>query len=430
MIFFRFWFGWWAVCSSVVILTACPAQKPSLSEQKPPLVTLAPPLSPVVEKQKLLLKSFLQADQVHRELLWILMKDRPPLTKTLFGKVARALEQDLGMKLKLKGFFKCDQYAVQKQVFGIDGTTMKFKLFEVCGGMGGSPFAELDWAKAESNKSGQISFFFESEKLMEVIGLGASILNKRMPCQMEWDEHHILKKLKCENMYHDRTGGEVFHIKKLLYQKDKNDLLEASGEVLKNLISQRKFSVSVPLSGKIKFSEVELQPTEEDLAREKEERQKAIEEAKNKAKDVKKVGTPEMPQHSPNLRDFVNSAAPRNETVRPLSLEEGSNQPQLPSPLHGEVPQGTGAPLQPLLQDPSAVQENLPQQQDGEQVEPYQMLTPEQQLGQPILQQSGGAPPPPPPSPAQGSGPNLEAPAEESPSADNPAVPASPSSNR
>ena len=311
---------------SFALLSACPAQKreevkPVLATQKQDVRT--PEQQALFDREKMLIRAFLQADQVHREVLWILMKDRPPLTKTIFGKIARSIQSDSGEKLKFKSFFKCDQYAVQKQTQGLGAYPVKMKFFETCGGLSGMPYAELEVLQKD-----RMSFFFESEKMGDVIGLGSSIINKRMNCSMELDSNQTVTQIKCENLYHDRQNGEVFHLKSYLYRKDKDDLIEVSGEVLKNLVAQRKVQIKVPLAGKIKFSEKELQPTEEDLAREQAERQKAIEDAKNNSRDAKhKAASADQPaiQNSSNsVRDFVRDASPNKQTIRPEQPQNGS----------------------------------------------------------------------------------------------------------
>lgn len=334
-----------SVC--LVFISACPAQKKEEPKQTivvAPQNTRTPEQQAVFDRDKHLARAFLQADQIHREVLWVLMKDRPPLTKTIFGKLGRALQSDLGEKLKFKSSFKCDQYAVQKQAQGLGPYPVKMKFFEICGGLSGSPYAELEVLQKD-----RMNFFFESEKMGDVLGLGSSILNKRMTCSLELNANQTVQVIKCENLYHDRQDGEVFHLKKYLYQKDKDDLIEVSGEVLKNLVAQRKLQIKVPLTGKIHFSEKELQPTEEDLAREQAERQKAIEEAKNQSRDAKhKVNSADQPTAPNSVQDFVRDASPNKQTIRPDQPQQSpqNQQPRVTlghqgKPILDETPEET-----------------------------------------------------------------------------------------
>ncbi|MFN7905899.1 MAG: hypothetical protein ACK5P5_12020 [Pseudobdellovibrionaceae bacterium] len=381
----------------LMILSACPSRQTSEPVAVPVQkveVKKTPEQQALFDRQKLMVRSLLQADQIHRELIWILMKDRPPLTKTVFGKTARALQQDGGEKLKYKAFFKCDQYSIQKQAQSLGPYPVKINFFETCNGMSGLPFAEM-----EMKTDRQILLFFESEKLADIIGIGPSILNKRMPCVIDLNELHIVKEIKCENLYHDRQNGEVFHLKNYRYQKDKDNLIEVSGDVLKNLVPQRKLQVKVPLTGKITFSEKEMHPTEEDLAREEEIRKKSIEEAKNKSINITKPVSADQPQspRAQSVSDFVRGASrngtnPDQRTVRPDSpnrfmpnvengvpksiLEETPNDPSVdpsadPSadPAQGQAEQSPEDPSEFVEEQNPQIQ--VPGQNNSEDYVPY-----------------------------------------------------------
>ncbi len=292
-----------------------------------------------------------QADQIHREVLWVLLKDRPPEGKSFFGKTQRALIQSRGQKLTGKSAFRCDQYDVTFQSGKMTGLPLSFTFFEICSkSQGPKKFATL-----QMSSEGKFIAKYESEGLEEIVGIGSSILNKTMTCEVRLQGESVISQLSCDLILHDKNSEEIYELKKYVYVAGENSLISIEGNLLKNLVAQRKISVNVPLVGKIKMSEVELIPEPVDPRQAREE----IEEQKQK----EQLGPGAQPlAKEPGQVDGSSAAE--------FSVRSQMQQP--PVRLHPNIPPGgplvdeQGYPLTPEQIQAIKSQQNLQQGSGGE----------------------------------------------------------------
>lgn len=232
------------------------------SIEKKPLQT------PLDLRIKNLTQVFSQADQIHREVLWVLLKDRPARGKSFFGKSMRALVDHQGIKLSGKSFFRCDQYELSVQSESLKALPLNISFFESCQkNRPARKFAQLEMTSAQKFK---VSFF--SENLEEVLGMASSILNKNFNCSFDLENETVISKLSCDLVLHDKSTDEMFEFKKYIYTQSistnristhsKENLILIEGHLLRNLLPQRQVKLRVPLEGKIKLTEIEMHPQE------------------------------------------------------------------------------------------------------------------------------------------------------------------------
>ncbi|MEN0057335.1 MAG: hypothetical protein AAGB31_00765 [Bdellovibrio sp.] len=211
----------------------------------------------------MLTRYFEQADSIHREAWWVISGERSPLSKSPFGKVHRALLTLQNMKLSNKSIFRCDRYLVQRDVMKSEGFPQKLEIFEKCNDK--IPAKKL--AVVNAPRSGEASVTFYSENLAEVLGMGATILNKPISCILKGDAEGHLQSLSCKDWIQERaeTGNKnrwdvILNVYE--YQREGKNVIKLRGKVHENLTETRKLEADVPMEGKIFVTETELYPPE------------------------------------------------------------------------------------------------------------------------------------------------------------------------
>ncbi len=209
-----------------------------------------------------LVKVLSQADSVHREAWWVLTEDRRPLGKSPFGKAERGLLTALNRKLANKSLFRCDRYVTKRDVMSPSGYPQTVDIFEKCS----DKAVAKKIATLRVPQKGEMYLMFYPDNLQEVLGLGASILNKAIECNFKNNAEFQLTELKCKNWAQDRTSEQLIRLDTYDYVREGKNLIKLRGKVYENLMEKRKISADVPLDGKIIVSEVELYAPEEPVA--------------------------------------------------------------------------------------------------------------------------------------------------------------------
>ncbi|MEK6772396.1 MAG: hypothetical protein AABY64_00525 [Bdellovibrionota bacterium] len=195
-----------------------------------------------------------QLDSIDREVWWVLVAKRPPLTQSLFGKVLRAAQTTEGQKLTQKQLFSCDKYSSQRKILTQLGYPQKISMFSVCR-KSQDLFVEIDWP----NKN-QLNMVFNPEPLSDVLGLSASILGKKIICEVRTDDQAIVQSYSCKNMIKNKDSSETVELDIYEFEKKKENQLTLKGNVTEQLKIKRKIETTVPLSGKIIVTETEIAP--------------------------------------------------------------------------------------------------------------------------------------------------------------------------
>lgn len=205
-----------------------------------------------------LVRLFEQADAIHREAWWVLSSDRRPIGKSPFGKVQRALLSSQNVKLSNKSLFRCDRYLVKRDIMSLQGFPQQMEVFEKCSEKQAAK--KIAQVSAASAKDIQVTFY--PENLEEILGLGATVINKSIQCVLKGNEQEQLLSLNCKDWAQDRSKEHLIRLDTYEYQKAGKNLIKLRGKVYENLSDIRKISADVPLDGKIEVVETELYPAE------------------------------------------------------------------------------------------------------------------------------------------------------------------------
>lgn len=195
-----------------------------------------------------------QLDAIDREAWWVLTQKRPPLTFSIFGKVQRAVQSEEGQKLTQKTLFSCDKYALTRKILNPLGFPQKISVFHSCR-KDQELIAEIDWKQKE-----KIEFTFLPGPLNDILGLNASILGKKIECEVVVDDQAIVQSFSCKNGIKDRSATEVIELEKYEFKKKDNSQLTLKGQVTEEMRVKRKIETTVPLEGKIVVTETEILP--------------------------------------------------------------------------------------------------------------------------------------------------------------------------
>lgn len=191
---------------------------------------------------------FQEADEVQREIIWLLTGSRPLYNKTLYGKILRAKNQQQKIKLKDKSKHACDVYQIKAQ-------EKYFQVFEFC-----QKYRAADLlAQVNIVNSYQLNTQFYGQNFSDVIGLNASLVAPKIDCDITISQNYILKRMECRSFKFTRKD-QIVELSKFIFDKDSKPTISLEGQILENMLPYSKLSVIVPETGKIKIKETKLRP--------------------------------------------------------------------------------------------------------------------------------------------------------------------------
>lgn len=329
------------------------------NEPRPASVKKSAPKDSVVSDWT---RYFAQADSIHREAWWVLTSERKPVGKSPFGKVERALLSAENIKLANKSIFHCDRYVVKKEAFAAKKFPQKAEILEKCTEkQAGKKIADLS-----SLKEGEVHVVFYPENLEEILGLGPTILNKQIECDLQASESGALTSLKCRNWSEDRSKEQMVRLDTYDYQKEGKNLIKLRGKIYENLSDIRKIEADVPLAGKIQVTETELYaPIVEKPSPEPEKKTNKTGSPGIAVPGAAESGAPVQnpPTIDPDLLRGRVQAAPVNPNSQPPPVVDEL-------PLAPQQQQQVPAPMSP--------EQGWPVDENGQAISP-DMLSPEQQ---------------------------------------------------
>jgi hypothetical protein len=244
---------------SVGLFTSCVRKKEATVDSTPatPAVVNMPKkvvVSPQEKTMNLFAHLMEQADSVHREAWWVLTGERPPLLKSAFGKVQRAILSQQNAKLGNKSLFSCDRYEVKRDVMSQTGYPQKIEMYEKCSSK--APAKHMAFLNAQ--KEGEFEITFYPEGLQEVLGMSAAILNKAIVCRVRTNSSEQLLGLSCKDWAQEKNKTQMIRLDVYDYQKEGQDMIKLRGKIYENLTDIRKIEADVPMNGKITVTETEL----------------------------------------------------------------------------------------------------------------------------------------------------------------------------
>lgn len=276
-------------------------------------------------------KLFQEADSVHREAWWVLAGYRPPLTKSPFGKVSRALLTTQNIKLANKSLFRCDRYKISRQRPTPAPFPQSIAVFEHCD----TKLAAKKIADLSLESIDKIKVTFYPYELEEVLGYAAKTLNKSIDCTLAGREK--LTKLTCFDWHQFREKDFSIKLDQYVFDAEATNVMVFKGKVYEFLADVRTIQAQVPKKGKITVKEEELYaPMEEILAAEEAEKKRLQEQTKAQQEAIKKAKKDSAAQAAQEAKTRRGHGGTLGGGVR--NSEEGPT-----SPVSSEGGEGVGS---------------------------------------------------------------------------------------
>jgi hypothetical protein len=232
---------------------------PTISSNK--TLTMAPKGSPTPvpaerELQKIT-KWFEQMDAILRESLWVLRKERPPQSKSIFGKMQRAALIEMKQKLSNKSLFRCDVYSMSRKISSASGVPQTADVFHKCSTK--ESFVQIgDWSHLAPN---ELIMNFRGGELGEVLGFTTGVFSPKIHCEMKANSNDVIESFSCKGLMVDYNPqkNQVLRFNRFEYERTSKEILHLRAEVLENLDPIRKIETDIPVDGKILVTETVLQ---------------------------------------------------------------------------------------------------------------------------------------------------------------------------
>lgn len=223
---------------------------------------------------KSLRESIYFANSLEREAMKLITKDGAWQRPTLFSVLSFITEIEAGVKKSTPMGLDCGTYDVQTSPTVID-------IYKTCV-RPKSLVVSIRTLKAEEN----YQFEFMSREWPSVLGLSVSLTAPHIVCDMKIKEKK-LQSLNCDNwqfqVSEDQLSSTVVKLTEFRFQRDAVQQFVLKGGFFKELVENKKIDIVVPLEGKIKVIEKEIEVIDEFAEKTKEEVH--VQKEENKAED-------------------------------------------------------------------------------------------------------------------------------------------------
>lgn len=202
-------------------------------------------------------KWFEQMDAIMREAVWVVRKDRPPVGKSIFGKMQRALLIETNQRLSNKSLFRCDSYTMSRQVASEQGVPQTAEVLHRCG----SKESYIKIGSWEHPSPNTLKMRFQGGNLEEVLGVATGILSPQITCELSSNETGTIEKFSCSGLMidYDSKKNQVLKFSRFEYERGAKMVLHLRAEILESLDPIRKIEADVPIEGSILVTETVLQ---------------------------------------------------------------------------------------------------------------------------------------------------------------------------
>lgn len=231
------------------------------------------PEKPLFSKE--LKESLHFASSLERESLRLIAKNNSFEPTTLFSVLSYAFEVASGTKKSPPRNIDCSRFQIEK------GQPGELKILKVCQ----KPHVLVAIVQSRLEET-EIEVTFKAKEWASVVGLSVTLTNPDISCQLRLKEKK-LNTMSCEHWAYFLSASDAsatqIHLKTMSFRRDQELQLKLSGGFFHDLIERKKIEISVPLEGKIKLIEKEIEvkddfadkvQTSEDVRNEKENQEK------------------------------------------------------------------------------------------------------------------------------------------------------------
>lgn len=320
--------------------TACTRSEPSSPKLDETLVTQRPAVNEKIktEKEKSLFSKELKeslhfAASLERESLRLISRNNSLEATSLFSVLSYAFEVASGTKKNPPRNMDCGRFQIEK------GDLDQLKILKVCE----KPYAVVALVQSRMQDA-EIEVTFKIKEWASVVGLSVTLTNPDIVCQLRMKEKK-LSSMVCEHWAYflsssDASATEV-HLKTFSFYRDQALQLKLSGGFFHDLIERKKIDITVPLEGKIKLIEKEIEvkddfadkiKTSEEIRNEKEKEYQEHIKAQGQTENQSQGQSASQDQTPGENQSQVEGQNPseENHPAPPSEISEGENSGGVP----------------------------------------------------------------------------------------------------
>lgn len=194
---------------------------------------------------------------LEKEALKILTKNPSFDELTLFSVLSYALETSYGVKKSPPSHLDCSRFRFVKQTEGSASKPTKVVVFKTCQ-KPESKIAEIEISKDQAN----LSIAFLSKEWIPVLGLSATLYGENVRCELEIEKKKLAS-LRCQNWIRTlgvtNTSAEELRLNTFVFDRKNSHQFVLKGGLYRDLVERKKVEIDVPLEGKIKRFEKEIE---------------------------------------------------------------------------------------------------------------------------------------------------------------------------
>ena len=242
---------------------------------------------------KELKESLYFAASLERESLRLISKNSSLEPTTLFSVLSYAFEVAAGTKKSPPRNTDCGRFQIEKDEPG------KLKVLKVCM----KPYATVAFLQSRMDDT-EFEITFKIKEWASVVGLSVTLTNPDIVCLLRLKDKK-LNSMVCDSWSYflsasDASATEV-RLKTMSFYRDKQQQLKLSGGFFHDLIERKKIDITVPLEGKIKLIEKEIEVKDDFADKVKTSEDVLNEKEKSEQKDYQKwIKEGENQKSSPN----------------------------------------------------------------------------------------------------------------------------------
>ncbi len=241
------------------LVSGCTRQADSLTASGPqnPVEKYSPfkPKSEVQKEVMLFSKDFREslhfAASLERETLRLISKNTSLEPSTLFSVLSYGFDIASGTKKMAPRGIDCSRFEIRKRAEG------GLDVLKICQ----KPAALIATVEPSLNES-HFKLVFKVKEWASVVGISVTLTNSDIICEIEIKDKK-LSQLSCEKWAYflsasDASATEV-HLKTFSFHRQDDSQLKIAGGFYRDLIERKKIEITVPLQGKIKLIEKEIE---------------------------------------------------------------------------------------------------------------------------------------------------------------------------
>lgn len=347
----------------ILFIASCTKKSSELEQQDNKMLS---PVAPVVdlkavtkpqEFSKTLREAIYFSNSLEREALKLILKDQSLQKITLFSVLSYIFETNSGVKKSTPRGLDCGKYEIQR-------IQKDIRIFKSCV----KPSVEIvQIHEIEADKEYQFDFLIK--EWASVVGPAVSLTGSDVKCIIAIKDKK-LQRLNCDNWSYqtseDQMSSTVVKIKEFVFQRNANNQFTIKGGFFKELSENKKINISVPLAGKIKIIEKEIEVIDEFAEKKTEVKNEKKEEFKKESSN-KEAGEEGQQQEEPKAEQQINFGKPQGEGQENQVQSEKNSEDHTQGELTQEQQTGYPQGQQPENQIDQPNQQQPENQNPGEQ---------------------------------------------------------------